>query len=85
MEFAPGEIARRLAADMDGEGRRGGVKELLGVVVGKNDPEVGLERAQPLADIGGDFAHLGDQHLVLGVRHGEELGRMRQHGTADHC
>ena len=84
VEFPPGEIAGRLAADVDGEGRRGGVKELLGVVVGKNDPEIRVERAQALADIGGDVAHLGDQRLVLGVRHGEELGRMRQHGAADH-
>ena len=84
VEFAAGEFAGRLAADMDGERRRGGVEELLGVVVGEDDPEVGLERAQPFADVGCDLAHMGDQRLVLGVRHGEELRRMGQHGAADH-
>ena len=84
MEFSAGEVAGGFAADVDGERRCGGVEELLGMVVGKNDPEIRVERAQPLADIGGDVADLGDQRLVLGVRHGEELGRMRQHGAADH-
>ena len=84
VEFAAGELAGRLAADMDREGRRGGVEELLGVVVGEDDPEVGLERAQPLADVGRDLPHLRDHRLVLGVRQGEELGRMRQHCAADH-
>ena len=46
VEFAAGEFAGRLAADMDGERRRGVVEELLGVVVGEDDPEVGLERPQ---------------------------------------
>ena len=84
MEFAAGEFARRLAADMDCERRRGGVEELLGVVVGEDDPKVGLECAQPLADVGCDLAHMGDQRLVLGVGHSEELRRMGQHGAADH-
>ena len=34
--------------------------------------------------VGGDLADVGDQRLVLGVRHGEELRRMGQHGAADH-
>jgi hypothetical protein len=84
MKFPPGEFAGCLAADVDGERRRGGVEELLGVIVGEDDPEVRIERAQPLADIGCDLADMGDQRLVLGVRHGEELRRMRQHGAADH-
>ena len=42
VEFAAGEFAGRLAADMHGEGRRRGVEELLGVIVGEDDPEVGL-------------------------------------------
>ena len=33
MEFVAGELAKRLAADMHGEGRRRVVKELLGVVI----------------------------------------------------
>ena len=84
MKFPAGELAGCLAADMDGERRRGGVEELLGVIVGEDDPQVGLERAQPVADVGRDLADMGDQRLVLGVRHGEELRRMGQHGAADH-
>ena len=55
VKLAAGEFAGRLAADMDGERRRGGVEELLGVVVGEDDPQVGLVRAQPLADVGRDL------------------------------
>ena len=84
MEFPAGKFAGRLAADMDGERRRGGVKKLLGMVVGEYDPEIGIERTQPLADIGGDFADMRHQRLILGVGHGEELRRVRQHGAADH-
>ena len=84
MECAPGELAGRLAADMHGERGRSGVEELFGVVVGEDDPEVGLERAQPLADVSRYLADLGDDGLVLGIGKGEELGRMRQHCPADH-
>src|SRR5207245_7093944 len=83
MEFAAGKLAGGLAADMYREGRRGIVEELLGVVVGEDDPEVGLERAQPLPDLGRDRAHVLDVRLVLGLGHGEELRSMRQHGAAD--
>jgi len=69
---------------MDGERRRRGVEELLSGVVGEDDPEVGIERAQPLTDVGGDLAHFRHHRLVLGLRHGEELRRMGQHGAADH-
>src|SRR5262249_9732182 len=58
-------------------------EELLGVVVGEDDPEVGLERTQLVADVGRHRAHMLDVLLVLGVRHGEELGRVGQHGAAD--
>jgi len=77
-------LAARLAADMDREGRRRMVEELLGVIIGEDDPEIGLERAQPLADVGRHLAHMGDQRLVLGVRHGEKLRRVGQHGPANH-
>ena len=46
-----GKLAGRLATNMDGERRRRGVEELLGVVVGKDDPQVRIECPQPLADI----------------------------------
>ena len=84
VEFAAGEVAGRLAADMHGERRRRVVEELLGVIVGEDDPEVGLQRPQPLADLGRDLPHVLDVRLVLGVRHGEELRRMGQHRAADH-
>ena len=83
MKLAAGKLAGGLAADMYGEGRRGIVEELLGVIVGEDDPEVGLERAQPLPDLGRDRAHALDVRLVLGLGHGEELRGMRQHGAAD--
>jgi hypothetical protein len=82
-KLAAGKFAGGLAADMDREGRRGIVKELFGVIVGEDDPEVGLERAQPLPDLGRDRAHVLDVRLVLGLGHGEELRGMRQHGAAD--
>ena len=84
MEFPPGKFAGCLAADVDCERRRGGVKKLLGVIIGKNDPEIRIERTQPLADVGGDVADMRHQRLVLGIGHGEELRRVRQHGAADH-
>ena len=34
--------------------------------------------------VGGDLAHMRDYRFVLGVRHGEKLGRVRQHGAANH-
>src|SRR5262249_46940216 len=60
-------------------------EELLGMIVGEDDPEIGLQRAQILADLGRDLTHVLDDLLVLGLRHGEELGRMGQHGAADHA
>jgi hypothetical protein len=60
------------------------MEELLGVIVGKDDPEVRLERPQPGADLGRDRPDMLDNGLVLGLRHREELRRMRQHRTADH-
>ena len=83
VEFAAGEVAGRLAADMHREGRRRGVEKLLGVIVGEDDPEVGLERAQPLADVGGHLPDVLHDLLVLGLRHREELRGMGQHRAAD--
>src|SRR5262249_46908281 len=85
VEFSAGEFTARFAANMNREWRRRGVEELLGMVVGKNNPEIGVERPQPTPDIGRDFAHMRDHGLVLSLRHGEELRRMRQHGATDHC
>jgi hypothetical protein len=75
---------------MHGEWRRRVMEKLFGVVVGEDDPQIRLERLQPLADPRGDVAHRLHHLLVLGVRHGEELRRMWQHRAADdrasvHC
>jgi hypothetical protein len=84
VEFSAGKFAAGFPANVDCERRRRGVEELLGVVIRKNDPEVGVERAQPAADTGRDFAHMRDHGFVLGLRHGEKLRRMRQHRATDH-
>ena len=83
MEVAAGKVPGRLAADMDGERRCHGVKELLRVVVGEDDPQVGFQRCELRADPRRDVAHAGHGCLVLGLRQGEELRGMRQHGATD--
>jgi hypothetical protein len=60
------------------------MEELVGVIVGKDDPEIRIKRTQSPADIGGNFAHMRDHCLVFGFRQGEELRRMWQHGAANH-
>ena len=85
VEFAAGEVAACLPADMDGERRRGSVEELLGMVIGEDDPEIGPQRAQLPADIGPDLPHMLNHVLIFGLGHSEELRRMGQHGAADHA
>jgi len=75
--------ARGLAADVNREGRGRIVKELLGVIVGKNDPEVRIERTKFGSDVGCNCANALDIGLVLRLGHGEELGGVGQHGPAD--
>src|SRR5262249_39170348 len=82
-KLAAGKLASGLAADMHRERRRGIVKELLGVIVGEDDPEVRLARAQPFSDFGRDRAHVLDVRLVLGLGHGEELWGKGEHGATD--
>src|SRR5262245_31482123 len=84
VKFSAGKFTGRLAANMDREWRRCRMKELLGVIVGKYDPKVGIKLTQLAADVGRDFAHMRDDGLVFCFRHGEELRRMGQHGAADH-
>ena len=83
VKFSAGEFAARLTAHMDGEGRRDVVKELLTMIIREDDPQIGLHRLQPVADLARDAADLLDIRLVLGLRHGEELRRMGQHGPAN--
>ncbi len=83
IEPAAGELALGLGADMDREGRRHGVEELLGMVVRKDDPEVGGQRLEPCADLGRGRLDPLDRVAVLGLRHREELRGVGQHGPAD--
>jgi hypothetical protein len=84
MEFSSGEFTCRFASHMDGEGRRCGVKELFGMIVREDDPKIGLQCTQAPTDVSGYLAYVLDDRLVLGIRHGEELRRMRQHRAADY-
>jgi hypothetical protein len=52
LEVATREVSLRRAADMNGERRCDRMEELLGVVVGEDDPEIGLQLAQLRADFG---------------------------------
>src|SRR4051812_24094473 len=85
VKLAAREFAAGFAADVNGEWRRRVQEELLGVVIGKNNPEIGLQRLELVADLRRDRAHLLDGLLVFRVRHREELRRMRQHRAANHC
>ncbi len=82
-EFVAGEIAGGLAADMDREGRRRIVEELLGVIVREDDPQIGIESVQLLADIGGGLLDAHNRVFVFRVGKREELGCVREHRSAD--
>jgi hypothetical protein len=70
---------------MDREGRCGGVKELLGVVVGENNPEIGAQRSEPGADLGRRPLDPLDGASIFGLGHCEELRGVGQHRPADHA
>jgi hypothetical protein len=70
---------------MDSEGWGRGVKELVSVIVREDDPQIGFKRSKALADVGSNFTHMRDDRSVFGIRHGKELGRVRQYRAADHC
>ena len=81
-EIAADERARRLLAEMEAKGRRAVEQKLVGVVVGDHDPEIGLERRKPRADLAHREAHALDRRLVLGVGEREELRRVRHQRAA---
>src|SRR5262245_47912273 len=83
MKVVAGEMPVCDPADVDGERRRHGMKELLGMVVGEDDPEIRLQLAQFAADLRRYVAHPVDVGPVLGGRQGKELGSMRKHRAAD--
>jgi hypothetical protein len=53
---------------VDREGRRSGVKELLGMIVREDDPKIGLQRTQPPTDISGYLADVRDDCPVFVIR-----------------
>src|SRR3954454_1684883 len=83
VEFAPGEFATGLAADMDREGGRGIVEKLLGMVVRKHDPEIWAFRLQPITDVASNLLPRRNALFRLRVGLREKLWCMRQDGAAD--
>src|SRR5215471_12658574 len=51
MKLASRKFAIGLTADMDREGRCGSVEELLRMVVGEDDPQIGAQRPQSGTDL----------------------------------
>ena len=85
----PAEIPAREPAlghvpDMDRERWCRLMKKLLGMVVRKNDPEIGRQGLQPGADFGCYRLDPLDRVAVLSFGHREELWGMGQHRPADY-
>src|SRR5215510_7920696 len=68
MELPAGKFAGRFASHMDGEGWGRGVKELLSMIVGEDDPEIGHESAQALADVSSHLSHACNDRLIFSIR-----------------
>lgn len=85
MKLATSKLAPCLFADMDRKGECGSVEELLHMVVGEDDPQIGAQRSQSGADLGRRRLDALDRVAILGLRHREELRGMRQHRSADHA
>ena len=83
LNCAPGELAARLAAHMDRERRRALVEELLRVIVGGDDPDIGLERPELFTDARGDLLDAADGVGILGPGLGEELRCVGQQRPAE--
>ena len=84
-EVAAGEGPARLGAPVQGERRHAMEQELVGVIVGDDDVDIGLEGCQPPAIFLGQFPDALDVGLVLGLRQGEELRRVRHANAADNA
>jgi hypothetical protein len=61
------------------------MKELLGMVVRKDDPEIGCQGLQPGTDLGRRGPHPLHHIAVLGFGHREELRGMGQHRPTDYA
>src|SRR5262249_7369994 len=79
MKSATSELALCLVADMDREGRRGSVEELVYMVVGEDDPKIGAERPQSGADLCRRRLDALDRVGILGFGHREKF---TGHGAA---
>ncbi len=68
---------------MDEKGRHAAHDEIIAMRIRDDDHQIGIERAEPVAQ----FAHRpidpGDLRMVLGLRQGEKLRRMRHDRRAD--
>ena len=83
-EIAPRERAPDLGTGVQREGGRAVKEELVDMVVGDNDPDVGFERGKRLADPARDLAHAFHGGRILGFGHRKELRRMGNERTAQH-
>ena len=61
------------------------MKELLGMVVGEDDPQIGAQRLELSTNLGGRLFDAGDRASVLGFGHRKELRGMGQHRPANHA
>jgi hypothetical protein len=68
---------------MQREGRNAAHDEIVAMRVRDHDEEVGVERAKFVADLAHRRVDPGDLRLVLGLRQGQELRRVRHDRGAD--
>jgi hypothetical protein len=71
VKLTAGELAFGVVTDMDRERRGRGVEELFGMVVGEDDPQIGVQHPQPGADLGRRSLDALDRAVVVGFRHRE--------------
>ncbi len=58
-------------------------QELIGVVIGDDDRDIGAQRGQTPPDLAHECAHALDRRLVLGLGQRKELRRVRHQGAAE--
>ena len=61
------------------------MKELLGMIIRKDDPEIGLQGLQPVADFSRYPADPLDRVAILGFGHREELRGMGKHRATNNA
>ena len=81
VEFPTGKFARCLPSNVNCERWCNIMEELLSVIIGKDDPEIRLQRFQPTADITSYLLNRCYHIFGFGVGLGKELRSMREHGS----